>query len=307
MFKYVSLFHSNRESYKSITSTPDHNHISICNNIKNQITGNFSFFFTCIKIIQYLKHINNQYVNKNPIDKCEFLNYWINSKINDIKPGDDNNSIIFDGIISEFRKKLTSEINICLKSMKYINKNELKDLKILMDLFGDFEKFKAINKEREINCSIGDKCVTSYMSSLDKCQDNNNIEFCKILYVFYKYYNEQARNIKHCKNVEKYLPPVSEYFNPLQYEGTADTYEEIEDTYEEIEDTYEVTEDSQEVSAASPAFTPLQSWIRPQIVEKKKLLKNLQEENFKLQENYKINESDTRNNGFNLSYNAALN
>ncbi|VUZ99735.1 PIR protein [Plasmodium vivax] len=195
-----------------------------------------------------------------------------------------------------------------------------------MDLFGDFEKFKAINKEREINCSIGDKCVTSYMSSLDKCQDNNNIEFCKILYVFYKYYNEQARNIKHCKNVEKYLPPVSEYFNPLQYEGTADTYEEapkigycnnVQKYLPPVKGYLNAVSYAVIAVFTIPIlssivfllykFTPLQSWIRPQIVERKKLLKNLQEETFKLQENYKINESGTRNNGFNLAYNAVHN
>ncbi|SCA60268.1 VIR protein [Plasmodium vivax] len=290
-FNYVNLFQKNREYYESVTYTRDNTILSACNIINSKIFDNPSFVTECVKITRYLKHINHEYKNIDVNEKCEFLNYWINSNINVIKPGVDDTSTLFNDMISEFKNQLKSEIEVCQKNMKHIKKEELKDLKILMDLFGDFEKFKAKNKESETDCSIGKKCVTSYMRSLDKCKDNNDIKFCKILEVFNKYYNEEAPTLDYCKNVQRYLPPVKGYLNAVSYAVIA--VFTIPILLSTVFLLYK--------------FTPLQSWIRPQIVEKKKLLKNLQEETFKLQENYKINESGTRNNGFNLAYNAVHN
>ncbi|SCA60058.1 VIR protein [Plasmodium vivax] len=290
-FNNVNLFENNRESYARVTSTPDYTHLGICNNITSKISGDFSFVTTCVKITQYLVHINHEYARQKVNDKCEFLNYLINYNINVIKPGVNDTSTFFNDMISVYKEQMSSKINICLNNMKYINNNVLKDLKILMDLFGNFNKFKKINKEKETDCSIGVKCVESYMSSLVKCKENNNIQFCNILEMFYKYYNEQAPTLDYCKNVQRYLPPVKGYLNAVSYAVIA--VFTIPILLSTVFLLYK--------------FTPLQSWIRPQIVEKKKLLKNLQEENFKLQENYKINEADTRNNGFNLPYNAVLN
>ncbi|CAG9485322.1 unnamed protein product [Plasmodium vivax] len=290
-FNYVNLFQKNREYYESVTSTRDTTILSACNKISSKTFEDTSFVTPCTKIASYLNNIKPNYANQDINGKCEFLNYLINSKLNDIKSDVNDTSNIFDHIKSEFNEHLNSEIKICLKNMKHINKNELKDLQILMDLFGNFEKFKEINKEKDVNCSFGEECVKLYMDSLDKCKDNNKIKFCNILEVFNEYYNEQAPNLDNCKTVQRYLPPVKGYINAVSHGVTA---------------VFTVSIISSTIYLIYK-FTPLQSWIRPQIVEKKKLLKNLQEENFKLQENYKINESDTRNNGFNLPYNAVLN
>ncbi|CAI7719847.1 PIR protein [Plasmodium vivax] len=289
-FNYVNLFQKNREYYESVTSSSDRTFVSACNQITSKISADFSFVTTCVKITQYLVHINHEYANQDVNDKCEFLNYWINSNINVINPGVDDTSTFFNDMISVYKEQMSSKINICLKSMKHIKKKELEDLQILMDLFGIFNKFMAIKEESESNCSIGVKCVESYMSSLVKCKDNNNTKFCNILEVFNKYYNEEAPTLDYCKNVQRYLPPVKGYLNAVSYAVIA---------------VFTIPILSSIVFLLYK-FTPLQSWIRPQIVERKKLLKNLQE-TFKLQENYKPNESDTRNNGFNLSYNAVHN
>ncbi|CAG9473090.1 unnamed protein product [Plasmodium vivax] len=291
IFDYVNLFQSNKESYERVTSTPDNTHITACNYISREVYEDQSFVSTCVKITRYLTHINDEFKTKNVKDKCEYLNYFINFNIKSVKTDVDDTFNLFNKIRSGFNEKLNSEIKICMESMKHIKKEELIDLKILMDLFGDFEKFKRIDEESELNCSIGEKCVKSYMDSLNKCKDNNKIKFCNILEMFYKYYNEQAPTLDYCKNVQRYLPPVKGYLNAVSYAVIA---------------VYTIPILLSTVFLLYK-FTPLQSWIRPQIVEKKKLLKNLQEENFKLQENYKINEADTRNNEFNLGYNAVLN
>nr|CAB96690.1 vir1 [Plasmodium vivax] len=290
-FKYVISFPKNKEYYESVTPSSDRTIVSACNQIRSKISAHFSFVTTCVKITQYLVHINHEYANQDVNDKCEFLNYWINSNINVINPGVDDTSTFFNDMISVYKEQMSSKINICLNNMKYINNNVLKDLKILMDLFGNFNKFKEINKEKETDCSLGEECVKSYIGSLDKCKDNNNTKFCNILEVFNKYYNEEAPKIGYCNNVQRYLPPVKGYLNAVSYAVIA---------------VFTIPILSSIVFLLYK-FTPLQSWIRPQIVEKKKLLKNLQEETFKLQENYKINESGTRNNGFNLAYNAVHN
>ncbi|CAI7724112.1 PIR protein [Plasmodium vivax] len=290
-FKYVISFPKNKEYYESVIPSRDGTILGTCNYIRSKISGDFSFVTTCVKITEYLVHINHEYASQKVNDKCEFLNYLINSNINVIKPGVNDTSTFFNDMISVYKEQMSSKINICLKNMKHIKKEELRDLKILMDMFGDFEKFMAIKEESDFNCSFGEKCVKSYMESLDKCKDNNNTKFCNILDMFYKYYSAEAPTLDYCKNVQRYLPPVKGYLNAVSYAVIA---------------VFTIPILSSIVFLLYK-FTPLQSWIRPQIVEKKKLLKNLQEETFKLQENYKINESGTRNNGFNLAYNAVHN
>ncbi|VUZ99642.1 PIR protein [Plasmodium vivax] len=289
-FHYVNSFQSNREYYEKVTSTSDYTHLGTCNIISSKIFDNPSFVTECVKITRYLKHINHEYKNIDVNEKCEFLNYWINSNINVIKPDVIDTSNLFNKIISGFNEKLNSEIKICMESMKHIKKEELIDLKILMDLFGNFAKFMKINEEKDVDCSFGEKCVKSYMESLDKCKDNNNTKFCNILDMFYKYYNEEAPKIGYCNNVQKYLPPVKGYLNAVSYAVIA---------------VFTIPILSSIVFLLYK-FTPLQSWIRAR-TEKTKLLKNLYEDNFELQENYKPNESNTRNNRYNLAYNAVLN
>ncbi|KMZ77291.1 hypothetical protein PVIIG_06431, partial [Plasmodium vivax India VII] len=202
IFNYVSFFQKNKESYDQVTSNYDNTHRSACNYINSKVYDDYLFVSTCVKIARYLTHINYESQTKNVKDKCEYLNYFINSNINAIKPDVIDTSNLFNKIISEFNEHLNSEIKICLKNMKHINKNELKDLQILMDLFGNFEKFKEINKEKDVNCSFGEECVKLYMDSLDKCKDNNNTKFCNILEEFNKHYNEEAPTLDYCKNVQ---------------------------------------------------------------------------------------------------------
>ncbi|SCA83617.1 VIR protein [Plasmodium vivax] len=206
---YVDKFHKCKDNFDSVTSSYDRDDTPKCNYIRSLFSDNSEFVFTCQKIVKYLKHITSSTYERNLNENCAYLNYKLNNEIQNIRKDVEDTSQIYNDVIKGFKDYFDSEIKKCMKSMKHINRNELMELKKLVVLHENFNKF--LNKEHitgDEHCNYGTKCVNSYLSYIDDCYYDYDRTFCILLEKFKEDYNNEAEQVINCKEVLRVLPPI---------------------------------------------------------------------------------------------------
>ncbi|KMZ89344.1 hypothetical protein PVBG_06328 [Plasmodium vivax Brazil I] len=85
----------------------------------------------------------------------------------------------------------------CREHIEYIDIHKYKELKILSELYDDFIAFKKESyTENAKPCRYGTICVEHYTTHAQKCKNNYNNNFCKILIDFREEY-EDYKTIVH--------------------------------------------------------------------------------------------------------------
>ncbi|KMZ76707.1 hypothetical protein PVIIG_05318 [Plasmodium vivax India VII] len=173
------------------------------------VSDNLEFIFPCYKIVKYLRHLTSGSYEGKLIENCTYLNYRLYYEIEKIKKNVEVTSQVYNEVIKGFTEHFDSEINICKGSMKNIERNELEELKKLIELHEKFNNFlKNEYKAGDKNCIYGTECVNTYLTYIQDCYYDYDRSFCKSLEKFREEYNDEALHVSNCEKVSRNLPPI---------------------------------------------------------------------------------------------------
>ncbi|SCA83574.1 VIR protein [Plasmodium vivax] len=165
--------------------------------------------------LYYLK--NNLKTHSNYKIDCRFLNYWINSKLNN-KVIDDNIcvSTFYITLESHCSENFQHVLSSC--EMYNINKDELDKITILYNLHNKRNEINTIiNSQRDLERSklneLSSECSTKYKKGLAMCH-NKDDKFCELLENFKKKYEELYPTVEtKGHDYSKYFKRLSGYEN----------------------------------------------------------------------------------------------
>ncbi|SBS90270.1 PIR Superfamily Protein [Plasmodium ovale curtisi] len=179
------------------------------------------FFLTdlCVKVNKYLKYFSD--LNKNSVEHCEYLNYYLNGKYknnkdvllyqNALDPQDPWN--IFDDSISNISK---------YKSKIYhLEEDVFEKIDTLYKLIEQYIFFITRTKQPDMRdnfCKYAEGFANVYNTAIDECYNEYNNKYCRELKEYRNKYSTQEEFIKTCQNVQSLKP------SPEQNSSEASTY-----------------------------------------------------------------------------------
>ncbi|KMZ87937.1 hypothetical protein PVBG_05385 [Plasmodium vivax Brazil I] len=148
----------------------------------------------------------------NSIHFFDYMNYWLNEKLKTTKTKATDFIGIMDKNLS-YNFSSNSLYKRFKRSVYDMNGNILEEMNILHNLHDEYNKFLE-NLENE--CTVSDnKCLSTYLTEINKCYHNKNKKFQKslnnILSMYNKKYQKNCKGKKpddvlpSCKIVERYI------------------------------------------------------------------------------------------------------
>ncbi|KNA00965.1 variable surface protein Vir12 [Plasmodium vivax North Korean] len=178
------------------------NETTQCDKIKNYVTDeHIKLQEICKDFILYF--FNFPKTKFNSIYYIDYLNYWLNEKLKNTKMSATNFIDIMDKILS-YKFSSYSQYKYFKNSVYDINRNILKEMNILHNLYDEHNKF--LNKSKD-KCRIYDnECLSKYVTKINECYHTKNKRFYKALKKFLSIFNEKNRgNCDDKKPTEPFL------------------------------------------------------------------------------------------------------
>ncbi|SBT52003.1 PIR Superfamily Protein [Plasmodium ovale wallikeri] len=313
---------SYESKYNNAMNKPEENYNSRCTQIiSNTLDEITDFMEPCLEILKNLSYIKrNNYETDNNI-QCKYLNFRLNNQLKEIRSR--------QYTAPDFYEKFKTHSddmkywNICKGEIQEINKEILKNIEVLYNLYRNFNSFTSSYLSSTDNrCNYGDKCANLYNTHVKSCTSQEQNKFCKELINFQKMYNKHTIYKHVCENVQKCLPnPGAESQSQLlQNIGKCDGSSDEDDTPEDedlSEDDF-VGMSSIQFSVTLAIillliicflffiffkFTPFGTWYSLQIKKKKRIFNSLYEQARKLLHNSSNESINLQNSEFNIPYN----
>ncbi|KMZ88506.1 hypothetical protein PVBG_05992 [Plasmodium vivax Brazil I] len=174
--KYNDYYEQNTKNYKSTN-------VNKCNNIKNtfdQGNDDGKFFYPCLQIASFIKHLQEKDVTHDRNEYCLFLNYIINSEIKKIKNPHYENPEYYTKLINAYNTNGFSLKNVCEQNSEYISKDIFDKIGIIKNIYSNFQNFLNID-DLSKKCQKFSECVQLYKNNMQSCDGHNNAFFCSAL------------------------------------------------------------------------------------------------------------------------------
>ncbi|SCA83432.1 hypothetical protein PVT01_000012500 [Plasmodium vivax] len=202
-FNYVSSFpkyqaefegKDESQSQKIMDKCRGDHHTEVC--CKNE------YIEHCKTAVHYINVLEKNF-ESNTEGGCKFIIFWAYSAVLKKNQPELDMSTFYQKLIevnADIFKKET-----CINYIEDLDENKFQKLKILSDLYDNFENFKKGNSCSGGKCNCASQCVNIYMEEFKNCEKQNNTSFCEELEKFREKYNDFMQNETNCE-VQKILP-----------------------------------------------------------------------------------------------------
>nr|CAB96712.1 vir25 [Plasmodium vivax] len=273
-------------------------------------------------LCQYVKLRKGHDQVDNPIIYEQYMNFWLNFELDRIQNNKYTASNFYRIIkVNNFPFFIYNfDINIT-----DIKKSDLEEMKKIYDLYKEFYDLHSMYFSTVINDTCinkADSCVSKYSNLIKTCPPQDNRKFCTALSNFKNTYNE-LKEKKPC--VTKDLPTLPSYQKETTSSEPLDTAGEhmstqtetpplegslpiAEETPPSKNNTFEIIGYTSATSVflfGTYMFTPVGSWFRRNILNKRTIITDLQEESRKSLDISQIQHEHEHKSPYNISYQSA--
>ncbi|CAI7724104.1 Plasmodium vivax Vir protein, putative [Plasmodium vivax] len=312
-YEIAKSLHIYNAYYDQNTQNHIRNNVSECNNIKNtfdQGNDDGKFFYPCLQIASFIKHLQEKDVTHDRNEYCQFLNYIINSEIKKIKNPHYENPEYYTKLINAYNTNGFSLKKICEQTSEYISKDIVDKIRKIANIYSKFHNFLNTN-DLSSNCEKFGECVQLYKDNKRSCDQQNNALFCSALEKFRIYSSSQSSVIESCPKERGLLLLSTSQENSDDADDLSISYEppDIDETDLDLGSTRNNLSIAFSILLVISStmfiiyrFTPIGSWIRLKIYNRKKMFNNSQDEMFQLLQNNRNNSINSNDRGFNVTY-----
>ncbi|SCO66062.1 VIR protein [Plasmodium vivax] len=215
IFHYLKKYQEAEKNARD-TQTNLSNETEKCTEINIGVNSKHTELKTiCEEFIPYFLMLSKTMINS--IHYFDYLNYWLNKKLKET-------GIKATNFIGSMEKILSSKFssNSIYKRFKHsvydMNGNILDEMNILYNLYDDYNNFLEIS---EAGCTKSDtKCLSSYITEIDKCDNTKNKRFYKALTNILSRYNKKYKEncndktpeglVSTCQVVKTYIKDINQ-------------------------------------------------------------------------------------------------
>ncbi|SBT01908.1 PIR Superfamily Protein [Plasmodium ovale curtisi] len=282
--------------------------------IKDHSERNGPYIESCINFLKYLKYLKNTNDFHENTASCKLVNYSLNKNLRNYLHDEQNTLNFYKNLKTEDVSK-QCYIEKCENEIKYIQKYVLGNIESLYNLYLNFDKYtSSLVNDNLSHCYYANACSSIYNNCINTCDVQYDVAFCEILKKFKDEYNRQLSHENKCQYIKKVLS-YPEKKNVRDTQHTRDRY----GSYASGSISPKSNSPGNNITAAivtllvTPLtlfilykFTPLGSWLRPQVKKYIGIGKNKGEEYQKLLSINSQNEKEIMyNNEYYIKYNAS--
>ncbi|SCO71493.1 VIR protein [Plasmodium vivax] len=196
IFHYLKIYQeaepSDQDKKKNVP-----NEIKQCTKINSDNHGDpTKLKLICEDFIIYLFKLSKTKINS--IHYLDYLNYWLNKKLKEIKINATKFIGIIDNILS-YNFSSNSLYNHFKHSVYDMNDKNFKEMNILYDLYDNYNKFLNISKTKFRR--YNNECLNKYITGINKCYHTENKRFYKALKKFLSIFD--GKNLENCEDQSK--------------------------------------------------------------------------------------------------------
>ncbi|SBT51977.1 PIR Superfamily Protein [Plasmodium ovale wallikeri] len=287
-YSIVNSFPEYNDDFDHTLKDNDRIYTGKCNHIRNShFEGNLNIMEPCLSIARHLAHINGYGTIDEKNKRCKYFNYRIKTQYGRIHDFDGNNEDLYNKL-NEGYAIYPSDFKIYKCKIESISEGAFKELKDLYNLHDKLYKIKKSYSgpnSSSSSCENADEFVQLYDGYIKECNTKGQTKFCNKLTELSNNYQAIMETKPTCKKMLQVLEPPKDNDQPV----TALV-------------PFVIILVMSILFFILYKFTPFGPWIRPQILRKKKIWKDLHEKVVQLFHNSRNKVSNCRNSELNVLY-----